>query len=201
MALDPLATVADLTARGVTLDPAEVDFVNVTLASASAVVRDAADSPISGTTSTVTLPGDLDQWLRLPGLPVRSVSAVSLDGWVVQPGDWKLRSGSLWRASGWQSGAEPSEVTVTYVHGLPEVPADIVDLVCRMTGQALLAFRENDDALAALADKPLSQERIGDWSATYAHAPAFSVMELPEVVRRGLASRFGNGTARTVRTR
>jgi hypothetical protein len=199
MALAPLASVADLTARGVTLDPSEVAFVNVTLDSASAVVRDAADSPISETTSTVTMPGDLGQWLRLPGLPVQAVSAVLLDGTAVT--DWKLRSGSLWRASGWQSGDAPSEVTVTYVHGLPEVPADVVDLVCRMTGQALLAFRENDDALAALADKPLSQERIGDWSATYSYAPAYSVMELPEAVRRSLAARFGNGTARTVRTR
>jgi hypothetical protein len=193
MALDPLASVADMEARGVTVAAGEAVFLAASLDSASTVVREAAGSPISTATSTVELEGETGSRLRLPGLPVRSVSEVLLDG--VPVTDWRLRSGALWRAGGWSSGSGPSAVSVTYVHGLPEVPADIVDLVCRMAGQALLSFRENEDALAALADKPLSQERIGDWSATYTFAPEYSVMELPEKVRRRLAARFGGNLA------
>ncbi|ADE43453.1 head-tail adaptor [Streptomyces phage phiSASD1] len=196
MALAPLATVADLEARGVTVAAEEAVFLAATLDSASTVVREAAGSPISEATSTVELEGETGSRLRLPGLPVRSVSEVLLDG--VPVTGWRLRSGALWREAGWSHGCGPSAVSVTYVHGLPEVPADIVDLVCRMAGQALLSFRENEDALSALADKPLAQERIGDWSATYAFAPEFSVMEIPEKMRRRLAARFG-GTIAAVR--
>ncbi|MCI3271020.1 hypothetical protein [Streptomyces cylindrosporus] len=198
MALAPLASITDLEARGVTVAAGEVGFVNGSLDSASSVIREAAGSPISEATSTVDLEGDTETRLRLPGLPIRSVSSVLLDGVAVT--DWKLRSGALWRACGWRPGCDPANVTVTYVHGLPEVPADIVDLVCRMVGQALLVFRESDDALTALADKPLSQERIGDWSATYSFAPDYSVMELPEKIRNRLAARFG-GNAQAVKSR
>ncbi|KOG21997.1 hypothetical protein [Streptomyces viridochromogenes] len=194
MALSPLATTADLAARGVTVAAEETAFVNSALATASAVVREAAGSPISETTSTVELPGEAAAWLHLPGLPVRSVSAVLLDGVAVT--DWKLRAGALWRACGWQSGCDPSDVTVTYVHGLPEVPEDIVDLVCRMAGQALVKYRENPEAIGT---KPVVQERIGDYSVTYAYELTYSDMELPKYLRRRLAARFGNGveTART----
>jgi hypothetical protein len=198
MALAPLATVADMEARGVTVASGEDVFLATALDSASTVVREAAGSPISEATSTVELEGEPVSRLRLPGLPVRSVSEVLLDGSPVT--DWRLRSGALWRAGGWSPGCAPSAVSVTYVHGLPEVPSDIVDLVCRMAGQALLAFRENEDALAALADKPLSQERIGDWSATYTFAPEYSVMELPGKMRSRLAARFGGNLA-AVRSR
>lgn len=195
MALAALATVADLEARGVTVAASETAIVNVFLDTASAIVRDAAGSPVSETTSTVTLPGSRGSSLVLPGPPVRSVSSVSLDGTAVT--DWKLRSGALVRAAGWQSGSDPSDVTVTYVHGLPAVPVDIVDLVCRMAGQALVKYRENPDAVGS---KPVVQERIGDYSVTYAYGPSYSDMELPKYLRARLARRFGNGAGTLGRT-
>ncbi|MFM9815823.1 hypothetical protein ACKI16_46040, partial [Streptomyces scabiei] len=94
MALDPLATVADLEARGLTVDPSETTVVETFLAEASAAVREAAGVPISQTVSTVALEGpDNSQWLTLPGPPILSVSAVEIDGVAVT--DWRLRSHQL----------------------------------------------------------------------------------------------------------
>jgi hypothetical protein len=193
MSLAPLATVADLEARGVTVAESELPAVAVYFDVASAIVRDAAGSPISESTSTVTLEGRGSR-LLLPGGPVTAVSAVSVDGVAVT--DYKLLSGSLTRPCGFDDG---SEVTVTYAHGLPAVPADIVDMVCRLVGQELLKLREGG-ADTALASKPVTQERIGDYSVTYGYDVAFTDMDLPDKVRDKLAARFGNGAGITVRS-
>lgn len=185
MALPTLATVADLEARGVTIDPSEVDTVNVYLDVASTLVRDAAGSPISQTTSTVVLEGEPGPRLRLPGPPVQSVSAVLVDGQAAT--GWKLVSGALFGAAGWRPGPDPSEVTVTYVHGLPTVPSDIVDLVCRLVGQALVSYRSGETLSRAV-----SQERIGDYSVTYADTET-GTMSLTSFQRDRLAARFGGG--------
>lgn len=191
MSLSPLATVADLEARGVVLADGEESAVATFLDVASAIVRDAAGSPISQTTSTVALEGGPAQWLHLPGQPIQSVDAVGIDGWVYL--DWKLVRGSLWRACGWQPGCGPAEVTVTYTHGLAAVPADIVDLVCRLAGRSLVALREDDSATGGIADRTPLQERIGDYSATYSYVESFSEVELPAYLRARLAARFGSG--------
>lgn len=197
MALLPLATVADLTARGLTIDPAETAIVGVYLEVASAAVRDAAGAPITQTTSTITLEGEPDQRLRLPGPPVTAVSAVEVDGQPVT--DWRLRSSALWRAAGWSPGCDPSEVTVTYTHGLPVVPADIVDLVCRIAAAALVAYRAEDGG-TGLAAQDVRAERIGDYSVTYGDDGRITEMELPDYLRKRLAARFGGGAA-VVRSR
>ncbi|MEE1835757.1 hypothetical protein [Streptomyces sp. SP17KL33] len=197
MALDPLATIDDLTARGVTVEVSETTVVNTYLAVASTVVRDAAGVPISEVESTVTLEGEAGQWLSLPGAPVTAVSAVELDGETLT--DWRLRSGALWRPCGWLSDCGPSEVTVTYSHGLTEVPEDIVDIVCRLAAIALVNFRSGANA-EDLAAKPVVQERIGDYSVTYAYELTFSDMELPKYLRARLAARFGTSAA-SVRSR
>lgn len=190
MTLAPLATVADLEARGVTVTVDEQPIVTTFLAVASSTLRDAAGAPISETVSTITLEGSPGTWLHLPGKPVTVVSAVLMDGLAIS--DYSLRSGSLWRSCGWQTGYEPTQVTVTYTHGLPNVPADIVDLTCRLAAKALVSFRSSPDG-TGIADKQLIQERIGDYSATYTYAPAFSEMEIPAYLRSRLAARFGNG--------
>ncbi|WP_306186967.1 hypothetical protein [Streptomyces sp. MK5] len=193
MALQPLATVADLTARGLTVDAAETAIADVYLDVASTVVRDAAGCPISQTTSTVTLEGEASQWLALPGLPVTDVASVVLDGATVT--DWRLRSSRLWRACGWSDRCEPSEVEVTYTHGLPTVPADIVDLVCRLAAATLVAYRAGGATGENLGSRPVIQERIGDYSATYSYSPLMSEQELPDYERTRLRARFGGGIA------
>lgn len=197
MALSALATVANLAARGLVVEPGETDIVGVYLDVASAAVRDAAGVPISQTTSTITFEGERGERLRLPGPPVTEVASVELDGQAVT--DWRLRSGVLWRAAGWSPAREPSEVTVTYTHGLPSVPADIVDLVCRIATAALVSYRSEDGG-TGLAAQDVRQERIGDYSVTYGDDGRISEMELPEYLRERLRARFGGG-ASMVRSR
>lgn len=201
MALDPLATVADLTALGVTVDPSETAVVNQWLAIASALVRDAAGSPISQTTSTITIEGEADRRLHLPGLPIQSVSAVAINGEPLT--EWRLRSNALWRSCGWRyPHCAPSEVTVTYVHGLPTVPPDIVALVCRLVALSLVEYRRagNDGAETAAA-RTVASERIGDYSVSYAGVSGSAadsgegVMSLTGYQRNKLAARFGGGVA------
>ena len=189
MALAPLATVDDLEARGLTVDPGEVGIVNVYLGVASAAVREAAGTAITRTTSTLTLEGVLGQRLTLPGPPIVSVDAVAVDGRAVT--DWRLRSERLWRAPGW-SGIEPSEVEVTYTHGLLSVPDDIIDLVCRAVAAALVAYRSEDGGTGLAADKEITSERLGDWSVTYGADGRVTEMELTQAWRDRLAARFGN---------
>jgi hypothetical protein len=198
VALDPLATVADLEARGLTVDPSETTVVETFLAEASAAVRDAAGVPISETTSTVALEApDNSQWLPLPGPPIQSVASVEIDGQAVT--DWRLRSHQLWRASGWSSGYGPSEVTVTQTHGLPTVEADIVGLVCRIAAACLVHHRAQPDG-EGLAARDIRSERIGDYAVTYGDSGRITDIELPDYLREQLAARFGGGVA-VVRSR
>ncbi|MDT3395438.1 hypothetical protein RKE29_02025 [Streptomyces sp. B1866] len=193
MALPPLATVADCTARGLTVEASETAVMGVYLDVASTAVREAAGAPISQTTSTVALEGpDGSLWLDLPGPPVTAVATVAIDGQAVT--DWRLRSGRLWRAAGWSPSCEPSEVEITYTHGLPSVPADIVDLVCRIAAAALLAYRAEPDG-TGLAARDVRAERIGDYSVTYGDDGRITELELPEYLRERLAARFGGGVA------
>ncbi|MEV4936342.1 hypothetical protein [Streptomyces zaomyceticus] len=191
MALDPLATAADLTARGLTVDPGEATIVDTYLDVASTAVREAAGTAISQTTSTVTVEGEPGPWLTLPGQPVTAVATVLLDGVAVT--DWQLVSGRLWRACGWTSGCGPSLVDVTQTHGLAVVPADIVDLVCRMTAGALKAQRAEEDGSGLAADKVITSERLGDYAVTYASDGRITEMDLPQYWRERLEARFGGG--------
>ncbi|MFH9728310.1 hypothetical protein ACH4M4_35930 [Streptomyces sp. NPDC017254] len=191
MALAPLATLADLDARGLTVEPAEETIVGTYLDVASTAVREAAGTPISQATSTVTVEGEPGQWLTLPGQPVTAVAAVLMDGEAVT--DWRLVSGRLWRACGWTSGCGPSLVDITQTHGLAVVPADIVDLVCRMTAGALKAQRAEEDGSGLAADKVITSERLGDYAVTYASDGRITEMELPQHWRERLEARFGGG--------
>jgi hypothetical protein len=192
VALAALATTADLAARGLTVDAGEETTVATTyLDVASTAVREAAEVPISQTTSTVTLEGTPTQWLTLPGPPIISVASVELDGEAVT--DWRLRSNRLWRECGWQSDCGPSEVEVVQTHGLAVVPSDIVDLVCQMTGTALADYRADPDGAAGLGAADIRAERIGDYAVTYGSHGLITTMELPDYMRERLAARFGGG--------
>jgi hypothetical protein len=190
MALDPLASVADVVALGLTLEADEEPLMETYLASASASVREAAGVPISETTSTLTLEGPASQWLTLPGPPVTAVSAVAIEEDEVT--DWRLRDSRLWRAAGWSPACQPSEVTVTQTHGLPTTPADIVMLVGRIATATLLAWRSAPDG-SGLAAADIRQERLGDYAVTYGSDGRITELELPQHLREQLAGRFGGG--------
>lgn len=190
MALAPLATTADLTANGVDFTTGDARLDNL-LAVASAVVRDAAWSPISEATSTVELVGrHFEQWLNLPGQPVRSVASVEIDGAAVS--SYRLRGGRLWLCGGWSCDYGPSSVVVTMTHGLAEVPADIVHLVCALVGSGLAA---GDAGLSSHGD--VVAELDGDYQVTWAHGAeaVATAMDLPAAAVRRLRARFGGGAS------
>ena len=186
MALDPLATVADLSAYNV--DTTNATLVDRLLGAVSEAVREAAGTPISAVTSTVTLTGSQERWLALPGGPVTAVTSVSLDDEVLT--DWRLRDGRLWRRCGWQSDCGPSDVEVTYSHGLATVPADVVRLVC-MYVAAGVAQSSGD----SYGDRNKAYERIDDWQVGFRQGGDEVVdhTELTERTKADLAARFGGG--------
>lgn len=197
MALATLASTSDLSVRGI--DIANQALSSAMLAVASSTVREAAGSPIDRNTSTVKLDGWGDTLLRLPGLPVVSVSSVEVDGSAIT--DYKLTaSGSLWRARGWGDDWEPASIEVTMVHGLATVPADIVDLVCNLAA----AGQVEAAALAAGGsfDPRVVVESIDDYRVQFAEGAeaVASVFDLPEGTRSRLRARFG-GSADVVELR
>jgi hypothetical protein len=199
MALADLATTADLDDRGITYADVPNEVATL-LREASTMVRDAAGVPILQTTSTVTLAGfRQDHWLTLPGPPIRSAAAVTIDGTSVT--DWRLADGRLWRACGWSTDDGPAEVEVTMTHGLAEVPADIVGLVCSMVAAGIKAVRADDEGTGLAARDPSLQAfRLDDYSETYATgadaaATSPTVMALPQRTRDDLRRRFGGGIA------
>lgn len=188
MALQELATVADLGDRGIAV-PDGVD-ADTFLASAAAAVRDAAGVPITRETVTVTVPGTDGLFLDLPCQPVVSVADVLLDDTAVL--DWKLVGGRLWRRAGWETVCgEPSNVTLTITGGVIEVEKDIVDLVC-----ALAAYGMN---LAAGGDYAtqgdLVSVSIDDYTEQHGNYQGkdrlAGPMELPVATRERLKARFG----------
>lgn len=190
--MDPLATIDDMAALGVTVDEEERAIVERYLTVASASVRDAAGCPISQGTSTVVVAGQREERLPLPGPPVTSVDSVLLGD--AEVSGWRLSRprASLYRAHGW--GDDASEVEVTYTHGLPEVPDDIIALVCRIAATTLMAYR-SDETGGGLTTRRVTQLRIGDYSASFANDGTMTEVELSATTRAQLRARFGGGAA------
>lgn len=190
--MDPLATIDDMAALGVTVEEDERAIAEQYLAVASASVRAAAGCPISQGTSTVVLAGQREERLPLPGPPVTGVDAVLLGDESVS--GWRLSRprASLYRAAGW--GTDASEVEVTYTHGLPEVPADIVALVCRIAATTLMSYR-SDETGGGLGVRRVTQLRLGDYSASFANDGTMTEVELSATTRAQLRARFGGGAA------
>lgn len=188
MALDYLATTADLADLGV--DTSDAALTDAALAAATDSVRDAAGVPISQTTSTVTIQGTRSQWLDLPLSPVVGVASVSIDGDPVS--DYKVVSGALWRRAYWSPCGEPSLVTITATHGFIEVPADIKLLVAQLAAAVI-----NADGIETNLGK--QSEGIDDYNVSYETgdgATAYAV-ELPKRTRSMLRQRFGGGAVVT----
>lgn len=187
MAFDPLATAADLADRNITVP----DGVNaaVILQSATDAVRDAAECPITVATSTVTLVATDYREIDLPGGPVSTVASVALSDVAVT--GWRKVGNSLLMPPRWTD-CLPVEVTVTYTHGYPIVPTDIIDLVC-----AMAAMTFDADGSYGSGGR-LGSVRLGDFAESYVHPAGTdspSPMALPDSVRERLRVRFGAGMA------
>lgn len=185
MALPNLASLADLTARGIDTSDSDVQVTMLTVA--SSLVRQAAGSPIAQHEATITFHAtEYGEWLDLPVKPVTAVSSVMLDEVVVT--GWKLVNGDLWRREGWYT-CEPVEVDVTLTCGLPEVPAHIVQLVCD------LAILGTKTATEGAIDPRVVAERIDDYAVTFAKGAesVASAMTIPSMTRHSLRAQFGRG--------
>lgn len=182
--MEPLATTADLEALNI--DTSSQTLVESLLESVSYAVREAAGAPISLTTSTVTTGGTREEYMTLPGGPLREVASVTVDGKPVT--DWRLLDGRLWRPYGWGGAHVPVEVT--YTHGYDPVPADIVRMVCMFVSAGLHAA---EDGFGVNRGK--SYERGDDYQVGYLQGEAEIVdaAEIPERTRRMLRDRFGPG--------
>src|SRR5690606_41803647 len=114
-------------------------MLSALLDAASSSVRDAAGSPISRGTWTITWPGQPGQWTTVPIQPVVSVQNVQLDG--VDVADCKLVGGRVWRWAGWADGCESAEIAATVTGRLDPGPRGIVDLGCGIGGSARVRSR------------------------------------------------------------
>lgn len=184
-----LITADDLGVYPVTIETAEMAFVNHLIGVASSTVVDAAGCQIKEARSTVTVLVMPGRTVRLPGSPIRAVHSVTRDGQTVE--GW-LKTGTGLYSSTAFSGRDPFELTVDYTHGLATIPADIADLVARMVIAGLYAGRDDD---LALNNGMLSSVAVDDYKEAYATGDVEIVTEitLPERTKRSLRRRFGGG--------
>lgn len=122
---------------------------------------------------------DEDEYLALPQMPIQSVEAVVLNGTPIT--DWMLSSQQLWRMYGWSPlWTRPSQVKVTYTHGLPT------------DSQWLQGARDTTLSLARIGfDNPTgaSSEGIDDYRITYAAADAR--MQMTPQMEASIAAAYG----------
>lgn len=185
MALAPLATTADLSDRNITQGA-----LDVALKVASAAIREAADAVISQTESTLTFPARHDTLLPLPG-PIAAVTSVTVAGVAITA--YEIEPEGLYLARGWGGG----DISVTFTHGLPAVPDDIVDLTCNLAKAWLDHAAGGGGSTAGL-----KSVRLDDAAEGYSDESAGQVSPvfIPEITRNHLRARFGGG-AKVVATR
>jgi len=182
--LAPLATVTDLSNRGISDERA-----SMALDVASASIRDAAGSMISAATSTITVPAPSGHLLTLPG-PVTAVSSVAIDGYTLPVTDYRVVPNGIWLPYEWSCDRDPAPVTITYTHGLTTVPADIVDLTCQLAIAWINHTAAGGGSTAGLESAAIDDARE---SYTAEAAGQVSPVFIPDVTRRWLAARFGSG--------
>lgn len=186
--LAALADTDDLTARNITV-PDGVDASTI-LDSASAAIREAAGCSISYGPSTITLVVDDPCDFDLPAGPVASVASVVVDSVAVV--GWRKVGDTLHmpRTRWWGDDGLPVEVTVTYTHGYPVIPADIVDLACSLAAMAFAVAAAGGYA----SDSQTGYIELGDFKKGFVHPEGTespSPVAIPDMVRDALRARFG----------
>lgn len=143
--IEPLATSLDVMERlGRVFNPAEAMRVEPLLRDASAAVRLRSGQEFTAGTSTIALPRNPQGRIVLPQFPVTSIDNVKdvygYDvGYYWQVGMDRIETqGRLLNEFEIEPLRVPtSTVVVTYSHGYPEVPDEIVAVVCGIVGRAL----------------------------------------------------------------
>jgi hypothetical protein len=140
MALPPDGMLADPARLAVWLPvPADHPKLLEALLAASSRFVGAVRHPVRLVTGdTVTLYGDCTDRLLLPAAPVTEVTAVRVDGVLLETSEYRVRKdvGVLRRTGGaWEDWAE---IEVTYSHGEDPIPEDVQEVVI---DQARTIFR------------------------------------------------------------
>lgn len=181
-------------------EPGEAATVDHLIASASSAITSAAGVPIIAATSTIEVLGMNEQFLNLPGAPVRRIDEVRLEGVVLDASTYKRDSTGIYRAQGWACGRDLPIVEVTYFHGFDEVPADIQTLCASMVIAGLYAAREGGWELQNGRTSSIAIDDYREGLATSGEGlEQVTPMDLPERARKSLRARFG-GSAVVVNT-
>lgn len=185
MALEPLATAAQLADRMTTTVPPE--RAEAALVDASAAVRAATGQVFNRLTTTDVLRPTMHGVLHLPQRPVREVFDVTeatLDGPIAVEFIWD--GSDRIDLSSWAG-----RLSVTYEHGYDDgdMPDDVVAVVCNVAARALGTPRENAG---------MTQESITNYSASFGAIGAAGPVGLFEDERNALGHyRRRLGWART----
>lgn len=154
--MSALASQADLEARlGRPLSPAEEARVDALLADASAVVRAYTGQTFAVVEDDIVVLRAIGGSLKLPQRPVTDVTQVRvLGGSGALPDfvtlDWQFDGIDTIRVGDgvtvinlpeawWDDDGYPGTYEVTYSHGYPTVPADVLSVVCGMAARTLTA--------------------------------------------------------------
>lgn len=198
---DPLATPTELSTL-LKVDPytgTELAQVTDLLDKASAEIRAAIGQYITRVDDeTIELPVySRELLLDLPELPVVSVSAALIDGTAVA--DYKPVGSKLYRRYGWLSdagcGYEPSVVTVTYTHGMTEIPEELNTLCLALAAAGKAQIADGSGTLGPIPG--VVSEAIDDYRVQNAGGEDAvpHVMTLPEATIERLRARYGTGVA------
>jgi len=154
VSLPPLATQADATGYGYTLDPATADAL---LNRASVRIRRAAGQPITPSVVTVRLTPDGDR-LRLPAPPVIEIQSVKsvVDDVATDLTGWWWDGERLRLPDCTTTLAE-----VTYQRGWTTLPGGLVELTCQVADRLAKTPVGMDAGIRA-------REVVGEYSETYA---------------------------------
>ena len=202
------ATASDLEVRlKRTFDSPTAAQVNALLDDATAaLVEDVlgGNQVVQGTTTaSFNLPAG-ERTIVLPQQPVRSVTTVLVEGDTVS--GWVVRGGRLILACPVRPrelydvvrtvAVDSVQVTVTWLHGVPTVPAEL-KAWCMVLGAQALAMLESPTG--SLTPGAVASTRIDDFSVSYAQgaaggaAAAAPGLVVPDAVRERLGARWGVG--------
>lgn len=162
----------------------------------------------AGTTTAVLHLEPCEQWLRLPQLPVRQVTAVKVGraGFEVPTPAFELVDQQLHLAGGWWNGDANgyglsygpvagdhghARVLVSFAYGHTVVPGDLRSWAIVLASQALAHLAQG----GAFGSAGLQSERIDDYAVNFATSgDGASAFHIPALAAEQLRARYGAGT-------
>jgi len=190
---EPFATVADLSARGVAVT--NQALAEAMLADASETLRGEIGwqvYPAAEITVVHRRGWRRDLEVHLPGSPIRGVTQVAINGFVVDPDRWELVDNTLifgvWRPQPhWHlQRPETSIVEITYTVGWDAPPAELTAWTCVLAAQWLDQAARGMPLGAAPATLA-----VDDFKVQFSAQQQAGELPIPERVLERLRARYG----------